>query len=196
MGGVLAGVLAARGNSAIVFHGGGLDELTTTGPSAVWVVADGVVTEAEFDPASLGVPRASVADLRGADATHNSAVVRSVLAGEPGPVRDIVLLNAAAALAAAEGLSSVTLASSATAASAVPAASAVQAPSAPADAFGKALTDGLSRATEAIDSGAAQRLLARWSETSHRLATPRPRLFPPQASASPMEKVASRSWRE
>ena len=190
MGGVLAGVLAARGNSAIVFHGGGLDELTTTGPSAVWVVADGAVSEAEFDPASLGVPRASVADLRGADAAHNSAVVRSVLAGEPGPVRDIVLLNAAAALAAAEGLSSVTLASSATAASAVPAASAT------ADAFGKVLTDGLSRATEAIDSGAAQRLLARWSETSHRLATPRPRLFPPQASASPMEKVASRSWRE
>ena len=190
MGGVLAGVLAARGNSAIVFHGGGLDELTTTGPSAVWVVADGAVTEAEFDPASLGVPRASVADLRGADAAHNSAVVRSVLAGEPGPVRDIVLLNAAAALAAAEGLSSVALASSATAASAVPAASAT------ADAFGKTLTDGLSRATEAIDSGAAQRLLARWSETSHRLATPRPRLFPAQASASPMEKVASRSWRE
>src|SRR5215468_3647856 len=67
MGGVLAGVLAARGNSAIVFHGGGLDELTTTGPSAVWVVAGGAVTTAEFDPAALGVPRASLADLRGGD---------------------------------------------------------------------------------------------------------------------------------
>jgi len=187
MGGVLAGVLAARGNSAIVFHGGGLDELTTTGPSAVWVVADGGVTEAEFDPGSLGVPRASLADLRGADAAHNSAVVRSVLSGEQGPVRDIVLLNAAAALAAADGLSSVTSAPLATTA---PAASATT------DAFAKALADGLSRATDAVDSGAAQRLLARWSETSHRLATPRPRLFPTQASASPMEKVASRSWRE
>src|SRR5215469_6904153 len=116
MGGVLAGVLASRGNSAMVFHGGGLDELTTSGPSTVWVVTGGSVAATEFDPASLGVPRASVADLRGADAAHNSAVVRSVLAGAPGPVRDIVLLNAAAALAAAEGLSSVTLASSATAA--------------------------------------------------------------------------------
>ena len=51
MGPVLAGVLAARGNSAIVFHGGGLDELTTTGPSSVWVVAGGAVSPAAFDPA-------------------------------------------------------------------------------------------------------------------------------------------------
>src|SRR5215468_10729730 len=48
MGGVLAGVLAARGNSALVFHGGGLDEITTTGPSTVWVVAEGSVIVAEF----------------------------------------------------------------------------------------------------------------------------------------------------
>jgi anthranilate phosphoribosyltransferase len=140
----------------------------------VWIVADGAVTAAEFDPASIGVPRASVADLRGGDAAHNSAVVRSVLSGEQGPVRDIVLVNAAAALAAAEGLSSVTSASSATTSSAAPA-WAAPAVLATADAFAKALTDGLSRATDAIDSGAAQRLLARWSETSHRLATPRPR---------------------
>src|SRR6266566_5933494 len=54
MGGVLAGVLAARGNSAIVFHGGGLDEITTTGPSTVWVVAEGSVIVAELDPLELG----------------------------------------------------------------------------------------------------------------------------------------------
>ena len=161
MGPVLAGVLAGRGNSAIVFHGEGIDELTTTGPSAVWVVADGTVWPAEFDPDSLGLPRASLDSLRGGDAARNAGVVRGVLAGEPGPVRDIVLLNAAAGLAAADGF----------------------APAASADAVAKALADGMARAAEAVDSGAAARLLDRWTETSHRLATPRPRLTrPPRPS--------------
>jgi anthranilate phosphoribosyltransferase len=152
MGHVVADVLAARGNSAIVFHGEGIDELTTTGPSTVWVVADGAVSPAEFDPAALGLPRASLDSLRGGDPAHNAGVVRAVLAGEPGPVRDIVLLNAAAGLAAADGL----------------------AQAASADALIKALTDGLARAAEAVDSGAAEALLARWAATSHRLAaTPR-----------------------
>src|SRR5215218_1612845 len=69
---VMAGVLAARGADALVFRGDdGLDELTTTGPSTVWVVAGGAVTEESFDPAALGVPRASLEDLRGADASYN-----------------------------------------------------------------------------------------------------------------------------
>jgi anthranilate phosphoribosyltransferase len=153
MGPVLAGVFAARGNSAFVFHGEGLDELTTTGPSSVWVAADGAVTATDFDPRSLGLNRASLEDLRGGDAAHNAGVVRSVLSGAPGPVRDIVLLNAAAALAAAEGLHGL--------------------PSA--DTLTKSLADGLARASEAIDSGAAAQLLARWSQTTQRLSTPRPR---------------------
>ncbi len=153
MGPVLAGVFAARGNSAIVFHGGGLDELTTTGPSSVWVASDGVVSSTDFEPRSLGLNRASLDDLRGGDAAHNAGVVRSVLSGEPGPVRDIVVLNAAAALAATEGLHG------------HPAA----------DALAKSLADGLARATEAIDSGAAAQLLTRWSQTTQRLSTPRPR---------------------
>jgi anthranilate phosphoribosyltransferase len=161
MGPVLAGVLAARGNSAIVFHGDGLDELSTTGPSAVWVVADGAVSPAEFDPASLGLPRASLDSLRGGDAAHNAGVVRSVLAGERGAVRDIVLLNAAAGLAAADGFFAVTPAR-ATAADV-------------AGALEKALADGLARAAEAVDSGAAERLLTRWAETSQRLSASRPR---------------------
>jgi anthranilate phosphoribosyltransferase len=152
MGHVVADVLAARGNSAIVFHGEGIDELTTTGPSTVWVVADGAVSPAEFDPAALGLPRASLDSLRGGDPARNAGVVRAVLAGEPGPVRDIVLLNAAAGLAAADGL----------------------AQAASADALIKALTDGLARAAEAVDSGAAEALLARWAAASNRLAaTPR-----------------------
>jgi anthranilate phosphoribosyltransferase len=152
MGPVLADVLAARGNSALVFHGEGIDELTTTGPSAVWIVADGAVSPAEFHPAALGLPRASLDSLRGGDPARNAAVVRSVLAGEPGPVRDIVLLNAAAGLAAADGLTQVTSA----------------------DALAKALGDGLARGAEAVDSGAAEALLARWADTSRRLATQHP----------------------
>src|SRR6266568_4872876 len=105
MGEIIAGVLAGRGCSALVFRGeDGLDELTTTGPSALWVVHDGEVAQAEFHPSSLGLPLATVADLRGGDAAHNAAVARAVLAGEQGPVRDIVLLNAAAALAATAGV--------------------------------------------------------------------------------------------
>lgn len=158
MGPVLAGVYAGRGDAALVFHGGGLDELTTTGPSTVWIAAGGGVSVAEFDPASLGLPRASIADLRGGDPAYNADVARSVLAGRQGPVRDIVLLNAAAAMTAAR-INNATGESGVTSA----------------DALTKALGDGLARAAEAIDSGAAADLLDRWTQASNRLATPRPR---------------------
>jgi anthranilate phosphoribosyltransferase len=159
MGPVLAGVYAGRGESALVFHGEGLDELTTTGPSTVWIACDGAVTVAEFDPAALGLPRASVEDLRGGDPAYNAGVVRTVLAGQAGPVRDIVLLNAAAAMTAARlsssGESGLTSLDS--------------------DSLAKALGDGLARAAAAVDSGATADLLDRWTQASHRLATPRPR---------------------
>jgi anthranilate phosphoribosyltransferase len=158
MGPVLARTLAERGNSALVFHGGGLDELTTTGPSTVWLVSGGTVTATEFDPLTVGLPRATVDDLRGGNAEYNAGVVRSLLAGDKGPVRDIVLLNAAAAIAASEGL---------------PFAAGDSA--AAADGLSKALADGIARAAQAVDSGAAAGLLQRWTATSHRLATPRPR---------------------
>jgi anthranilate phosphoribosyltransferase len=103
---VLAGVLAERGTRAYVFRGSdGLDELTTTGPSTVRETgAEREPEEFELDPSTLGVPRASVADLAGGDPAHNADVARQVLAGDRGPARDIVLLNAAAALSVA-GLS-------------------------------------------------------------------------------------------
>src|SRR5580692_4824519 len=73
VGPVLAGVLAARGCSALVFHGAdGLDELTTTGPSTVWIVHDGTVSQTAFDPAELGIPRSVPADLLGGDPAHNA----------------------------------------------------------------------------------------------------------------------------
>src|SRR5205085_8119788 len=80
MGEILAGVLAGRGCSALVFRGeDGLDELTTTGPSILWVVHDGQVAQTQFHPSSLGLPPATVADLRGGDAAQNAAAARAVL---------------------------------------------------------------------------------------------------------------------
>ena len=140
---VMAGVLAVRGAEALVFRGDdGLDELTTTGPSTVWVVTGGEVTEQSFDPAALGVARATLDDLRGGDAAHNAGVARAVLAGAQGPVRDAVLLNAAAALAAHEGAS---------------------------DPLVERLRRGWERAAASLDGGDAQRLLERWIEVSTRL---------------------------
>src|SRR5580692_4872910 len=72
MGAVIAGVLAARGCSALVFHGDdGLDELTTADTSTVWVVHDGTVSQTVLDPADLGLPRSRRGDLRGGDAAGN-----------------------------------------------------------------------------------------------------------------------------
>jgi anthranilate phosphoribosyltransferase len=140
---VMAGVLAARGVDALVFRGDdGLDELTTTGASTVWVVAGGAVRQESFDPAELDVPRASLADLRGDDAGFNAGVARALLAGQQGPVRDAVLLNAAAALAAYDGGDGPLV---------------------------ERLRAGLARAAVALDGGAAGALLERWVEVSRSL---------------------------
>ena len=81
-----------------VVHGGGLDELTTTGPSEVIELRDGEIDHFSVDPVELGLARARSEDLTGGDRDVNAAAVRSVLAGEQGPHRDIVLLNAAAGI--------------------------------------------------------------------------------------------------
>jgi anthranilate phosphoribosyltransferase len=146
MGPILAGVLAGRGCSALVFHGhDGLDELTTTAPSTVWVVHDGQVSQTALDPADLGIARSVPADLKGGDPDHNAEVVREFVAGRQGPVRDAVLLNAAAALAAEAGVSGP-------------------------EALVPALADGYRRAAVAVDSGTAADLLERWIAASKRLA--------------------------
>ena len=144
MCGIIADVLARRGCSALVFRGDdGLDELTTTTTSTVWVVRDGAARRTTFDPAALGVPRAEPEQLRGADTDYNAHVARTLLAGERGPVRDAVLLNAAAALAASEDIPG------------------------PVD---DALRAGLDRAANAVDSGHAGALLDRWVGVSQRLS--------------------------
>jgi anthranilate phosphoribosyltransferase len=145
-GPILAGVLAGRGCSALVFHGDdGLDELTTTGPSTVWVVHGGTVTQARLDPADLGIARSVPDDLRGGDRAQNAEVARDFLAGKPGPVRETALLNAAAALAAEAGVAGP-------------------------DGLVPALADGYRRAAAAVNSGAAADLLDRWIATSNQLA--------------------------
>jgi anthranilate phosphoribosyltransferase len=94
------GELGAR--RAFVVHGeGGLDELSPSGPSLVAEIVDGDVTEWELDPRDLGIEPSDGATLRGGSATENAAIIRAVLAGEPGGRRDAVLLNASGALVAA-----------------------------------------------------------------------------------------------
>ncbi len=84
---------------AWVVHGrDGLDEVSTTGPTLVAELKDGAVTTFEVTPEQAGVPRAALADLMGGDAAANAAALRAVLAGARGAYRDIVLLNAGAAL--------------------------------------------------------------------------------------------------
>jgi len=137
---VMAGVLADRGASALVFRGeDGLDELTTTAVSHVWTVLDGGVNAARFDARDLGLARTAVSDLRGGDADDNAAVARAVLGGDTGPVRDAVLLNAAAALAAFDGVTGSVV---------------------------EALSAALPRAAESVDSGAARNVLERWVTVS------------------------------
>jgi len=104
--GTLAEVLRALGSrAAYVVHGAdGLDELTTTGLNRVSALRDGQVTTFEFDPASIGLPRARLDDLLGGTPEENAAILRGILNGrDRGPRRDIVLLNAAAALSLESG---------------------------------------------------------------------------------------------
>jgi anthranilate phosphoribosyltransferase len=137
---IMAGVLARRGTDAWVFRGDdGLDELTTTTTSQVWTVHDGVVTATQVDPDLVGIPIARPDDLRGGDARHNADVVRRVLDGEQGPVRDAVLLNAAGALAVHDE---------------------------PAATVEDALPRAFAKAARSVDSGAAAELLGRWIAAS------------------------------
>jgi anthranilate phosphoribosyltransferase len=99
----MAGVLRDKGaERALIVHGGdGLDELTTTGPSTVVELSDGEIGTWEVDPEALGLRRVDREDLVGGDATVNADLARRVLAGEHGPHRDIVSLNAGAGLVVA-----------------------------------------------------------------------------------------------
>jgi anthranilate phosphoribosyltransferase len=140
---VMASVLARRGDSALVFRGDdGLDELTTTTTSSVWVVTGGDVIDTVVDPAGLDIEPVAAEALRGGDVEFNAAVVHEVLAGRGAGVRDVVLLNAAAAIAAYDGLPSTDLT--------------------------EVLSGAIRVAAESVDSGAAADVLRRWVEASRR----------------------------
>jgi anthranilate phosphoribosyltransferase len=147
MAGVLAGVLARRGVSALVFRGDdGLDELTTATTSRVWVVGPSSgVRDERLDPAELGFARSVPGDLRGADPSYNASVARTVFAGGAGPVRDAVLLNAAAALLVLDGAGPAPLAAQ--------------------------LAPYVERVATAIDAGAATGALERWVDVSRRASS-------------------------
>jgi anthranilate phosphoribosyltransferase len=99
---LMAGALAELGlTRGFVVHGSdGLDEITTTGPTLAFEINSRRVTRRDLDPNDFGVARASPEDLRGGDAAENRDIALRILAGEPGPKRDIVLVNASAALVA------------------------------------------------------------------------------------------------
>lgn len=138
---IMAGVLASRGVRGLVFRGeDGLDEMTTTALNRVWEVRDGQVNEFTFDVQDIGIAPATLEDLRGGDAQHNAQVVRDIVNGSTGPVRDAVLVNAAAGIVAfneqAEG------------------------------SFEDRMAAALDMAKRSIDSGAAAKVLTTWSQTT------------------------------
>lgn len=140
---VMAEVFARRGATVLLVHGDdGLDELTTTTTSTVWVIENGRVRVDRVDPAELGVSPAAPEQLRGGDPDLNASVVRELVTGKPGPVRDAVLLNAAGAVAAYRGFSADLTAD---------------------------LRAALDTVTAALDSGAAANLLDRWIARSTEL---------------------------
>ncbi len=98
----MLGALERQGvTRAWVVHGAGLDELTTTGVSNVWALADGAIVEFTVDPTAYGLAAATADDLRGGEPAENADAVQRVLAGESGPHRNVVVLNAGAALVVA-----------------------------------------------------------------------------------------------
>jgi len=145
----VAGVFASRGTSALVFRGqDGLDELTVTAPSDVWEVRGGQVRTHVLDPVELlDVPRSGHDALRGGTAEENAQVARDLYAGvrtgRMGPVRDAVLLNAAAGVVAFDGIGQE-----------------------PADGFAQRFAAAFAEVDSALDSGRPAELLERWAAAS------------------------------
>ncbi|WHT21230.1 anthranilate phosphoribosyltransferase [Crossiella sp. CA-258035] len=140
---LMAQVFADRGSSVLVVRGDdGLDELTTTTTSTVWQVHRGTVTKRTLDPTELDIPVSTPEALLGGDAEVNAEAVRQLLAGRQDAIRDAVLLNAAGAVTAHRGPSGDLVAD---------------------------LRGALGVVREAIDSGAARELLARWVTLTQKL---------------------------
>ncbi|RMX22560.1 anthranilate phosphoribosyltransferase [Auritidibacter ignavus] len=137
----LAGVLRDRGTRGMVFRGcDGRDKITTSGPSTIYEIRDGAVETYELNPQDFGISLQPVEALAGKDGEYNATIVRKLLAGQPGPVRDAVLLNTAAGLTAYDT-------------------------SAEGHLFER-IGKNMDRARESIDSGAAAEVLTTWVAVS------------------------------
>lgn len=141
---VMAQVLGDRGVDGFVFRGDdGLDEITLATTTSVLSIGSQEIISGLLDPLDFGISRAPIASLTGGDGAENARITREIFAGKKGAHRDACVLNAAAAIAAYEGKSELTL--------------------------HERISAGLRTANEAIDSGAANELVVKWSELTQRL---------------------------
>lgn len=139
----IAEVFASRGDHALIFRGSdGLDEITITGESTVWETNDFAIEKYTVSPTDFDMPLGSIDDLRGGDATHNAQVVLDTLNGQPGFIRNAVLLNAAAAIVAFEDATT--------------------------DPFQQRFQKAIDRAKDSIDSGKALATLNSWVQFSNK----------------------------
>ncbi len=101
---VMAKVLQRLGSASalVVFGEGSFDEISIVGPTQVSELRDGKIRDYKIAPEDFGMSRADIADIRGGDSGHNAAIIRKILGGQPGPKRDMVLLNAGATFYAAK----------------------------------------------------------------------------------------------
>ena len=141
---VMAQVLSDRGVDGFVFRGDdGLDEITLATTTSVLTIGGGEITRGLIDPLDFGIQRAPIASLVGGDSLENARITTAIFAGEKGAPRDAVVLNAAAAIAAYEARFDLDLQ--------------------------ERMALGVSRAIDAIDSGASTRLVSKWAELSQKL---------------------------
>ena len=141
---VMAQVLGDRGVDGFVFRGDdGLDEITLATTTSVLTIGNGEISSDLLDPLDFGISRAPISALVGGDSRENARITTTIFSGEKGAPRDAVVLNAAAAIAAYEGNFALNL--------------------------HDRIKLGINRAVEAIDSGAAQKLVSDWAELSQKL---------------------------
>ena len=141
---VMAEVLSARGVDGFVFRGDdGLDEITLATTTTVLTIGSGEMRSERIDPLDFEIKRAPISALVGGDATENARITTAIFSGEKGAPRDAVVLNAAAAIAAYEARFDLNL--------------------------HQRMALGISRAVDAIDSGAATHLVSKWAELTQKL---------------------------
>ena len=145
---LMAQVLLEQGKEGFVFRGDdGLDEVSLSSTTTVIQISNGQLSQEIFDPTELGIAGAAISDLAGGDAKYNAKITNQIFAGESGPMRDAVTLNAAFAIAAFKGDFNLPLSTQ--------------------------IANGFVLANKAIDSGAAQSVLKRWVQLSNEIVSAR-----------------------